>query len=151
MAITQAGCTSAKAEFLNGIHLSTDTYKIALYTSSATLDASTTAYTTTGEVVGTGYTAGGATLSGFNVTTSGTTAILDWTTDPSWANATITARGALIYNASKSNKALCVLDFTSDKTSTDGTFAVTLPTPDALAHHSEQKKPLPSGNGRLKN
>ena len=131
MAITQAIPTSFKAEILQGIHDSADTYKMALYTSAATLGATTTAYSATNEVVGTGYTAGGATLSGFNVTTSGTTAILDFATDPSWENATITARGALIYNSSKSNKAIYVLDFGSDITSTNGTFAITLPTPDA--------------------
>ena len=131
MAITQAIATSFKAEILQGIHDSADTYKIALYTSAATLGASTAAYTTTNEVAGIGYTAGGATLSGFNVTTSGTTAILDFTTDPFWENATITARGALIYNSSKSNKAVYVLDFGSDIISTNGTFAITLPTPDA--------------------
>lgn len=130
MAITQAIPTSFKAEILQGIHDSADTYKMALYTSAATLGAATTAYTTTNEVVGIGYTAGGVTLSGFNVTTSGTTAILDFATDPSWANASITARGALIYNSSKSNKAVYVLDFGSDITSTNGTFAITLPTPD---------------------
>ena len=132
MAITQAIPTSFKAEILQGIHDSADTYKMALYTSVATLGASTTAYSATNEVVGTGYTAGGVTLSGFNVTTSGTTAILDFATDPSWANASITARGALIYNSSKSNKAVYVLDFGSDITSTNGTFAVTLPEPDAI-------------------
>ena len=131
MAITQAIPTSFKAEILQGIHDSADTYKMALYTSVATLGTSTTAYSAANEVVGTGYTAGGVTLSGFNVTTSGTTAILDFTTDPSWANASITARGALIYNSSKSNKAVYVLDFGSDITSTNGTFAVTLPEPDA--------------------
>ena len=131
MAITQAIPTSFKAEILQGIHDSADTYKMALYTSVATLGASTKEYSATNEVVGTGYTAGGVTLSGFNVTTSGTTAILDFTTDPFWANATITARGALIYNSSKSNKAVYVLDFGSDITSTNGTFAVTLPEPDA--------------------
>ena len=131
MAILQAIATSFKAEILQGIHDSADTYKIALYTSAATLGATTTAYSATNEVVGTGYTAGGTTLSGFNVTTSGTIAILDFATDPSWANASITARGALIYNSSKSNKAVYVLDFGSDITSTNGTFAVTLPAPDA--------------------
>lgn len=131
MSIVQNITTSYKAEILQGIHDAADTYKIALYTSAATLGASTTAYTTANEVIGIGYTAGGVTLSGFNVTTSGTTAILDFTTDPSWANATITARGALIYNSSKSNKAVYVLDFGSDITSTNGTFAITLPAPDA--------------------
>ena len=131
MSIVQNITTSYKAEVLQGIHDAADTYKIALYTNAAILGASTTAYTTTNEVVGIGYTAGGAKLSGFNVTTSGTTAILDFATDPFWENATITARGALIYNSSKSNKAVYVLDFGSDITSTNGTFAVTLPAPDA--------------------
>ena len=131
MAILQAIATSFKAEILQGIHDSADTYKIALYTSAATLGASTTAYTATNEISGKGYTAGGQVLSGFSVTTSGTTAILDFTTDPSWANATITARGALIYNSSKTNKAVYVLDFGSDISSTNGAFTVTFPTPDA--------------------
>lgn len=130
MSIVQNITTSYKAEVLQGIHDAADTYKIALYTNAATLGAATTTYTTANEVVGVGYTAGGVTLSGFNVTTSGTTAILDFTTDPFWENATITARGALIYNSSKSNKAVYVLDFGSDITSTNGTFAITLPTPD---------------------
>lgn len=131
MPITSAFCTSAKSEFLQGTHTSADTYKIALFTSSATLDATTTAYAATNEVSGTGYTAGGTTLTGFSVTTSGTTAILDFTSDPSWANSTITARGALIYNSSKTNKAIAVYDFGSDKTSSNGTFTVQFPTPDA--------------------
>lgn len=126
MAITQAIPTSFKAEILQGIHDSADTYKMALYTSVATLGASTTAYSATNEVVGTGYTAGGVTLSGFNVTTSGTTAILDFTTDPFWENATITARGALVYNASKSNKAVAIYDFGSDIASTNGDFTVSI-------------------------
>ena len=129
--MTQAIPTSFKAEILQGIHDSADTYKIALYTSASTLDATATAYTTTNEVSGVGYTSGGQTLSGFSVTTSGTTAILDFTTDPSWENATITARGALIYNASKANKAVMVLDFGSDKSSSEGTFTIRLPLPDA--------------------
>lgn len=129
--MTQAIPTSFKAEILQGIHDSVDTYKIALYTSASTLDATATAYTTTNEVSGVGYTSGGQTLSGFSVTTSGTTAILDFTTDPSWENATITARGALIYNASKANKAVMVLDFGSDKSNSEGTFTIRLPLPDA--------------------
>ena len=129
--MTQAIPTSFKAEILQGIHDSADTYKIALYTSASTLGASTTAYTATNEISGTGYTAGGQALSGFSVTTSGTTAILDFTTDPSWENATITARGALIYNASKANKAVMVLDFGSDKSNSEGTFTIRLPLPDA--------------------
>lgn len=129
--MTQAIPTSFKAEILQGIHDSADTYKIALYTSASTLDATATEYTTTNEVSGVGYTSGGQTLSGFSVTTSGTTAILDFTTDPSWENATITARGALIYNASKANKAVMVLDFGSDKSNSEGTFTIRLPLPDA--------------------
>lgn len=127
MAITQAFCTSAKAEFLGGVHdLDTDTIKIALYTSEATLGASTTAYSTTHEVSGTGYTAGGLALASAAITTDGTTAIVDFV-DPTWGSSSLTARGALIYNASKSNKALAVIDFGADKTSTDGNFTVLLP------------------------
>ena len=131
MAITAAVCNSYKQEILQGTHSSADTYKIALYTSAAALDATTTAYSATNEVVGTGYSAGGATLSGFAVSGSGSTAWLDFTTDPTWATATITARGALIYNSSKANKAVCVLDFGSDVSSTAATFTVTFPAPAA--------------------
>ena len=131
MAITQAFCTSAKADFLSGtIDLDAHVIKIALYTSTATLSAATTAYTTTNEVVGTGYTAGGNTLTGATVSTSGTTAFVDFN-DTTWATATITARGALIYDASASNKAIAVLDFGADKTSTAGNFTVQFPTADA--------------------
>ena len=132
MAITSALCTSYKQEILQGIHLAADTYKIALFTSAASLDAATAAYSSTNEVAnGNGYTTGGATLSGFTTGNSGTTAWIDFTTDPSWSNATITARGALIYNSSRSNKAVAVIDFGADKTSTNGTFLITLPTADA--------------------
>lgn len=131
MAISQAMCSSFKQQILLGEHdLDTDVIKLALYTSSATLDASTTAYTTSNEVVGTGYTAGGNTLSGATVSLSGTTAFVDFS-DTSWTTATITARGALIYNSSKSNKAIAVLDFGADKTSTAGTFTVQFPANDA--------------------
>lgn len=131
MAISQAMCSSFKQQILLGEHdLDTDVIKIALYTSSATLDASTTVYSTTNEVVGTGYTAGGNTLSGATVSLSGTTAFADFS-DTSWTTATITARGALIYNSSKSNKAIAVLDFGADKTSTAGTFTVQFPANDA--------------------
>ena len=133
MAITQAITTSFKAEILQGIHDSADTYKIALYTSAATLGATTTAYSATNETSGTGYTAGGTTLAGFTVNTSGTTAFIDFSTDPTWTNATITARGALIYNSSKSNKAVMVLDFGADKSNSAGTFTVRMPTPDAVS------------------
>ena len=132
MAITAAICNSFKSEILAMTpHTASDTYKIALYTSSATLSKSTTAYSATNEVSGAGYSAGGATLSGFSVTTDGDTAILDWTSDPTWAAATITARGAVIYNSTRSNKAVAVLDFGSDFTSTAATFTVQLPAPAA--------------------
>ena len=120
MAITQALCTSFKTEILGGTHdLDTDVLKIALYTSSATLDATTTAYSSTNEVSGTGYTAGGETVSGATITSSGTTAFVDFS-DVTWSSSTITARGALIYNSSKSNKAVAVLNFGSDKSSSNG-------------------------------
>ena len=133
MAITQAMCTSFKSEALQGVHdFTTDTFKIALYTSSATLSAATTAYSATNEVSGTGYTAGGETLTvtGGAVSTSGTTAYVDFS-DVTWSSSTITARGALIYNSSQANKAVAVLDFGSDKTSTDGDFVIIMPTADA--------------------
>jgi len=131
VAITQAMCNSFKSELLGGTHdLDTDVIKIALYTSSATLGASTTAYAVTNEVSGTGYTAGGNTLSGAAIALSGTTAFVDFD-NSTWATATITARGALIYNSSKSNKAIAVLDFGGDKTSTAGDFTVIFPTADA--------------------
>jgi|TARA_B110000503_G_scaffold52500_1_gene84389 hypothetical protein len=131
MAITQAFCTSAKADFLGGvIDLDTDTIKIALYTSAATLSAATTVYTTSNEVVGTGYTAGGNTLTGATISSSGTTAFVDFN-DTTWATATITARGALIYDSTNANKAVAVLDFGADKTSTAGNFTVQFPTADA--------------------
>lgn len=134
MAITQAMCTSFKVELLQGVHNFTastgDTFKIALYTSSASLDATTTAYTTSNEVVGTGYTAGGNTLTNVTPTSSGTTAFTDFA-DTTWSTATITARGALIYNSTDSNKSVCVLDFGSDKTSTAGNFTIVFPTADA--------------------
>jgi hypothetical protein len=140
MAITQALATSFKVEILDGVHAfgtsviraatTADVYKIALYTSSATLDATTTAYTTTNEVVGTNYTAGGNTLTNVAPTSSGTTAFLDFA-DTTWATATITARGAMIYNSTQGNKAVAILDFGSDKTSTAGAFTIIFPTADA--------------------
>lgn len=134
MAITAAFCNSFKQELLAMTpHTAADTYKIALFTSSATLSKATTAYSATNEASGTGYTAGGATLSGFATSLDADTAILDWTTDPTWPSSTITARGALIYNSSRSNKAVAVLDFGGDITSTNGTFTVTLPAATAAA------------------
>ena len=130
MAITSSVCDSYTQEVLSGTHSSADTYKIALYTSAATLGASTTVYSATNEVSGTGYTAGGATLTGFTTSLDTGVTILDFA-DPSWTSATITARGALIYNSSKTNKAVAVFDFGSDITSTNGTFSVTFPAPTA--------------------
>ena len=131
MPITQGMASSFKQQILLAEHdMDTDVFKIALYTSAATLDASTTVYTTSNEVTGTGYTAGGNTLTGATVTLTGTTAFVDFS-DTSWSTATITARGALIYNSSKSDKAVAVLDFGSDKTSTGGTFTIQFPVNDA--------------------
>jgi hypothetical protein len=129
--ITQALCSSFKQQILLGEHdLDTDVIKIALYTSAADLSAATTAYSTSNEVVGTGYTAGGNTLAGATVSLTGTTAFVDFS-DTTWTTATITARGALIYNSSKSDKAIAVLDFGSDKTSTAGSFTVQFPANDS--------------------
>ena len=134
MAITQAMTTSFKQELMEGVHdFTTHTFKIALYTSSATLGATTTAYSATNEVSGTGYTAGGNTLTvtGGAVSTSGTTAYIDFA-DTTWSTATITARGAVIYNSTATgNPAVAVLDFGADKTSTAGDFTVSFPTADA--------------------
>ena len=128
-------CTSFKKEILEAVHnfknSGGDTFKIALYTNSASFDASTTAYTATNEVSGTGYSAGGNTLTRVDPTTSGTTAFTDFA-DTTWSSSTITARGALIYNDSAvGNPAVVVLDFGSDKTSTNGDFTVVFPTADA--------------------
>lgn len=125
MSIVQTQTTSFKKELYQGIHdLSTDTIKMALYTSNANLGADTTVYTTTGEVVASGYTAGGNTLTGVAVSSSGYTAYVNWA-NTSWTSA-LTARCALIYNASKANRAIAVIDFGADKTSTT-TFLVTMP------------------------
>jgi hypothetical protein len=141
MAITQAMATSFKVEILNGVHAfgttvtrgttTADTFKIALYTSSATLDATTTAYSTTNEVAtGGGYSAGGNTLTTVAPTSSGTTAFLDFN-DTTWSTSTITANGALIYNSTQSNRAVAVLAFGSDKSSSGGNFTIQFPAADA--------------------
>jgi len=128
MAITQAMCTSFKEELLEGTHdLDGHTLKLALFTSSATLGASTTAYSTTNESSGTGYTAGGATIANVAITSSGTTAYVDFD-NVTFTSATITdAAGALIYNSSASNKAIAVIDFGSTKSVSSGTLTITLP------------------------
>ena len=127
MAITQAMCTSFKSEILQeGHQLATDTIKLALFTSSASLGEGTTAYSTSNEVSGTGYTAGGVTLTSTTVSTSGTTAFFD-ADDPTFTSASFTARGALIYNSSNSDKAIAVLDFGGDFTVSSGTFKIVFP------------------------
>ena len=135
MAISQAMATSFKVEILGGdfdfSSGTADTFKIALFTSSATLGAATTAYATTNEVSGTGYTAGGNTLTiSANPASTGTTAFLDFA-DTTWSSATITARGALIYQSGGTNPAIAVLDFGSDKTSTAGDFTIVFPAADS--------------------
>jgi hypothetical protein len=128
MSIVQTQCTSFKKELYEGIHdLSTDTINIALYTANANLSADTTAYSVSlaGQVPnGSGYTTGGNTLTGVAISSSGYTAYVNWA-NTSWTGA-LTARCALIYNASKANRAIAVLDFGSDKTSTT-TFLITMP------------------------
>lgn len=135
MAITQAMCTSFKEDLLNkeqDLGNGADTIKIALYTSSASLDSTTTAYTTSNEVTGSGYTAGGVTLTNQVVDTSGTTAYFD-ADDPEWTSASFTTAGALIYNSTASNKAIAVLSFGGDFTVTSGTFRIVFPAPGAAA------------------
>tara|TARA_R100001224_G_scaffold26179_1_gene13970 strand:+ start:5610 stop:6059 length:450 start_codon:yes stop_codon:yes gene_type:complete len=141
MAITQAMCTSFKTELLQGVHNFYNgsgggsagtgaTFKIALFTSSANLGAATTAYSTGNETTGTAYNAGGNTLTNVTPTSSGTTAFTDFA-DTTWSTSTITARGALIYNSTQSNKAVAVLDFGSDKSSSSGDFTIQFPTADS--------------------
>ena len=139
MALSQTLATSFKVEILDGIHnfgtgvvratTAADTFKIALYTSLASLDASTTVYTTTAEVTGTGYTAGGNTLTISQVPTSTLNETVAWLNfaDSSWPSATFSAAGALIYNSTQGNKAVAVLDFGGTKTATNQTFTVTFP------------------------
>jgi hypothetical protein len=128
-------CTSFKVEILKSVHNFTtgtgDTFKLALYDNSASFTAATTAYTATNEVSGTGYSAGGGSLTNVTPTSSSTTAFLDFA-DLTFSTATITARGALIYNSSAAgNPAVCILDFGADKTSTAGDFTIVFPTADA--------------------
>ena len=134
MAITSAICNSFKQEILVGTHNLTastgDTFKLALFTSSATLGASTTAYSTTNEVSGTGYTAGGNTLTSVTPVLDSSTAVCDFA-DTSFTSASFTANGCLIYNSSQSDKAVAVIAFGSDKTVTTGTFTIQFPTADA--------------------
>lgn len=136
MASTTAMCSTFKRDLLKGHHqMDADTFKIALYNSSATHGAATTDYTTTQEISGTGYSAGGQALNSPTVTLSGTTAFVDFA-DETFSTATITAASALIYNTttdggSGTTDAICILDFGGDKTSTNGDFVIQFPTADA--------------------
>jgi hypothetical protein len=126
MSIVQTQTTSFKAQLYQGIHdLTTDVIKIALYSGDANLNADTTVYSATNEITGTGYTAGGKIMTGVTVNTSGYTAYVDFD-NVVWNPGIFTARCALIYNSSKGNKSVAVLDFGSDKTSTS-TFTITMP------------------------
>lgn len=137
MAISQAMCTSFKAELMKAVHNFTastgNTFKLALYTSSATLSATTTAYTTSNEVSGTGYTAKGGTLTSVTPTTDGTTAIGDFA-DLTFSTVTITARGGMIFNETATgDPSVVILDFGADKTATAGDMTITFPTASATA------------------
>lgn len=139
MAISQTLATSFKVEILDGIHnfgvgvirasTAADTFKIALYSTLATLDSTTTVYTTLNEVTGTGYTAGGNTLVISQVPTSTSTETTAWLNfdNSSWTSASFSADGALIYNSTQGNKAVAVLNFGGTKTATAQTFTVTFP------------------------
>lgn len=130
MAITGGICTSFKQELLEAVHnFSTsggDTFKLALYTSAATLDGTTTVYITANEVSGAGYTTGGGTLTNAGTNASGTEAFVDFQ-DFTFANSTITARGGLIYNSSKSNKAVAVVNFGTDQSTSNSNFTIQFP------------------------
>ena len=135
MAITTAMCTTFKKELLEAVHnfknSGGSTFNLALYTSSASLGAGTTAYTTSNEISGTGYTAKGASLTRVDPSNDGTTAITDFS-DLTFSSSTITARGALIFNDSASgDPAVCALDFGSDKSSSSGDFTIQFPAADA--------------------
>jgi|TARA_R110002126_G_scaffold443_1_gene3059 hypothetical protein len=134
MAITQAMATSFKKELLEAKHnflaSGGNSFKLALYTSSATMTAATTAYVTTNEATGTNYTAGGSALTNVNPSSSGTTGFTDFA-DLTFGTATITARGCMIYNDTNADRAVAVFDFGGDKTSTAGSFTISFPTADA--------------------
>ena len=140
MSILQSAVTSFKVELLQAVHnfgpTSPNTFKVALYTANADINQSTTVYTTSNEVVGTGYTAGGNTLvistspTAANNTANVPTAYISFN-NSTWTNATFTARAALIYNVTQGNKAVAVLDFGSDKTVNNDIFQIIFPTPDA--------------------
>ena len=134
MAITQSMATSFKKELLEGKHnflaSGGNSFKLALYTSSATMGAATTAFTTTNQAAGTNYNSGGSALTYINPATSGTTAFTDFA-DLTFGTATITARGCMIYNDTNADRNVAVFDFGGDKTSTAGSFTIQFPTADA--------------------
>jgi hypothetical protein len=134
MAITQSMATSFKKELLEGKHnflaSGGNSFKLALYTSSATMGAATTAFTTTNQASGTNYSSGGSALTNINPASSGTTAFTDFA-DLTFGTATITARGCMIYNDTNADRNVAVFDFGGDKTSTAGSFTITFPTADA--------------------
>ena len=136
MAITQAMATSFKKELLEAKHnflaSGGNSFKLALYTSSATMSASTTAYVTTNQATGTNYTAGGSALTNINPSSSGTTGFTDFA-DLTFGTATITARGCMIYNDTNADRTVAVFDFGGDKTSTAGSFTISFPTANASA------------------
>ena len=135
MAITSAVCNSFKTEILTGTHNFTNgghTFKIALFTSSASLSKSTTAYSTSNEVSGTNYSAGGIALTNVTPALSGDTAVIDFS-DATFTNVTVTARGCLIYNSSASNKAVAVIDFGSDQSASGSNFVISFPTADSTS------------------
>ncbi len=130
--ITAALCNSYKVELYQGIHRLGDDYRIALFTATARLGKGTTRYDGANEASGDGYEAGGQGLAGISAALDGDVAILDWSVDPIWEPSSITARGALIYNATRDNRAVAVLDFGSEKTSMDGPFEVIFPDPTGM-------------------
>jgi hypothetical protein len=127
MSIIHGLCVTAKRDFLRGVHRPEDVYKVALYDVGATLNPRVEFYTTEGEVVGKGYERGGMRLKGYQCDVDGAAGILGWSETLIWRNATIKARGALIYNASKQNRAITVIDFGSDIISTNGNWRLPMP------------------------
>jgi hypothetical protein len=132
--ISSGMCVSAKCEFLQGVHQPGDDYRIALYTKAADLSfLTTTVYTSAGEVQSKGYVAGGKSLEGYECKSDGIKALLGWGRDPVWKNATIRADGAMIYNASRDNRALVVVAFDTEIISTNGNFRVSMPSVDSTS------------------
>lgn len=132
MAINQFFCNQAKLDYLNGNVSGTDTFKLALFTSAATLDSGTTVYSSANEAIGAGYTAGGLTLAGYSSSLVAGVANVTWT-NPTIATASLTARGAMIWNSTRASRSVAILDFGADYTATSGSFTVNLPAAGATA------------------